>query len=175
MKKNTIKYISIISIFLSFSFSNLLIAGQNKTIPNIDIKLISGKTVKIDSILKDGPVLINFWASWCAPCKKEMRYLNRFQKKYDNFTVIAISEDKTRSFSRVKSIIRSNNYNFIIGLDPNGLLFKQLGAHVVPTNILIDIDRTILWQHEGYLPGDEKIMELEIIKAIGLDVEMINE
>lgn len=149
--------------------------SQNKTIPNINIKLISGKTVKIDSILKDGPVLINFWATWCAPCKKEMRYLNRFQKEYDNFTILAINEDKTRSFSRVKSFIRSNNYNFIIGLDPNGLLFRQLGAQVVPTNILIDTDRTILWQHQGYLPGDEKIIESEIKNAIGVDDGIIDE
>ena len=145
------------------------ILSQNKIIPNIDVKLITGKTIKISSILKDGPILINFWATWCAPCKKEMRYLSRFQKKYDNFTVLSISEDKTRSFSRVKSFIRSNNYNFIVGLDPNGILFRQLGAQVVPTNILIDTDRTILWQHQGYLPGDEKIIESEIKKAIGIN------
>ena len=169
------KYISIFLTLFFISYYNLLSAEQNKTIPNIDIKLITGKTVRINSILKDGPVLINFWATWCAPCKKEMRYLDRFQKKYENFTVLAISEDKTRSFSRIKSFIRSNNYNFIIGLDPSGLLFRQLGAQGVPTNILIDSNRTILWQHEGYLPGDERIMEFEIKKAIGSDVEMIDE
>ncbi len=163
-----------VSYILAFVFVSAIFS-QNKTIPNIDIKLISGKTVKINSILKDGPVLINFWATWCAPCKKEMRYLNRFQKEYDNFTILAINEDKTRSFSRVKSFIRTNNYNFIVGLDPNGILFRQLGAQVVPTNILIDTDRTILWQHQGYLPGDEKIIESEIKKAIEINDETNDE
>ena len=143
-----------------------IMIGQNKTIPNIDIKLITGKTINIDSILEEGPVLINFWATWCAPCKKEMRYLNNFQNEFDNFTVLAINEDKTRSFSRVKSYIRTNKYKFVVGLDPNGVLFRQLGAQVVPTSILIDKDRNILWKHQGYIPGDEKLIEFEISKAI---------
>ena len=150
----------IIILFIS------LIFGQDKTIPNIDVKLISGKTVKLDTIIDNGPLLISFWATWCAPCKKEMRYLDRFQKKYENLSILAISEDKTRSFARVRSFIKSNKYKFAIGLDPNGQLFKKLWAQVVPTSILIDSNRNILWQHQGYLPGDEKIMEIEIKKAI---------
>ena len=150
----------IIILFIS------LIFGQDKIIPNFNVKLISGKTVKLDTIIDNGPLLISFWATWCAPCKKEMRYLDRFQKKYENLSILAISEDKTRSFARVRSFIKSNKYKFSIGLDPNGQLFKKLGAQVVPTSILIDSNRNILWQHQGYLPGDEKIMEIEIKKAI---------
>jgi cytochrome c biogenesis protein CcmG/thiol:disulfide interchange protein DsbE len=150
----------IIILFIS------LIYGQDKRIPNIDVKLISGESVKLETIINNGPLLISFWATWCAPCKKEMRYLDRFQKKYENLSILAISEDKTRSFARVKSFIKSNKYEFTIGLDPNGQSFKKLGAQVVPTSILIDSNRSILWQHQGYLPGDEKIMEIEIKKAI---------
>jgi len=153
------------ALILLLSFTTFILADSKK-IPSIEIKLIDGKKIKIDKILEDGPVLINFWATWCAPCKKEMRYLDKFQKEFKDFTILAINEDKTRSFSRVKSFIRSNRYKFVVGLDPNGLLFKQLGGSVVPTNILIDTDRTILWQHQGYLPGDEKIMKKEIGKAI---------
>lgn len=145
--------------------------SQNKTIPNIEIKLLSGETVELDSIIQNGPVMINFWATWCAPCKKEMRYLDKFQKKYDGITILAISEDKTRSFSRIKSLIKSNNYDFVVGLDPNAQIFKKLGAQVVPTSILIDMNRNLLWRHQGYLPGDEKIMEREIKKALNISIE----
>ena len=157
-------------LFIILAVSALVIS-QDRTIPNIEIKLLSGETVELDSIIQDGPVMINFWATWCAPCKKEMRYLDKFQKKYDGITILAISEDKTRSFSRIKSLIKSNNYDFVVGLDPNAQLFKKLGAQVVPTSILIDMNRNLLWRHQGYLPGDEKIMEREIKKALNKSIE----
>lgn len=148
-----------------------IVFSQDRTIPNIEIKLLSGETVELDSIIQNGPVMINFWATWCAPCKKEMRYLDKFQKKYDTITILAISEDKTRSFSRIKSLMKSNNYDFVVGLDPNAQIFKKLGAQVVPTSILIDMDRNLLWRHQGYLPGDEKIMEREIEKALNKSIK----
>ena len=157
-------------LFIILAVSTLVIS-QDRTIPNIEIKLLSGETVELDSIVQDGPVMINFWATWCAPCKKEMRYLDKFQKKYDGITILAISEDKTRSFSRIKSLIKSNNYDFVVGLDPNAQLFKKLGAQVVPTSILINMNRNLLWRHQGYLPGDEKIMEREIKKALNISIE----
>ncbi len=68
----------------------------------------------------------------------------------------------------VKSYIKTNRYDFIIGLDPNSLLMEKLNAKVVPTNLLINQDGEIIWQHQGYLPGDEKIMEEEIKKVMNL-------
>lgn len=159
------------SVFIVIFMLSSMAFSQNKTIPNIEIKLLSGETVELDSIIQNGPVMINFWATWCAPCKKEMRYLDKFQKKYDGITILAISEDKTRSFSRIKSLIKSNNYDFVVGLDPNAQIFKKLGAQVVPTSILIDMNRNLLWRHQGYLPGDEKIMEREIKKALNISIE----
>ena len=159
------------SVFITIFMLSSMVFSQNKTIPNIEIKLLSGETVELDSIIQNGPVMINFWATWCAPCKKEMRYLDKFQKKYDGITILTISEDKTRSFSRIKSLMKSNNYDFVVGLDPNAQLFKKLGAQVVPTSILIDKNRNLLWRHQGYLPGDEKIMEREIKKALNKSIE----
>jgi len=159
------------TLFITIFMLSSIVFSQDRTIPNIEIKLLSGETVELDSIIQNGPVMINFWATWCAPCKKEMRYLDKFQKKYDTITILAISEDKTRSFSRIKSLMKSNNYDFVVGLDPNAQIFKKLGAQVVPTSILIDMDRNLLWRHQGYLPGDEKIMEREIEKALNKSIK----
>ena len=71
-----------------------MLYGQNK-VPDIKLKRMNGKSVMLQDILKKGPVLINFWATWCAPCKKEMVHLDEFEKKYRDkgLSVLAISID----------------------------------------------------------------------------------
>lgn len=149
-----------------FVFGSVLIA-QGKA-PDIKLKALDGQTVQLYSLLKDGPVLINFWATWCAPCKKEMIYLNEFEQKYkkDGFSVLAISIDSPKSLSQVRSYIRNKRFSFKIFLDPNKQIFTRLNGNLMPTNILLDKSGQILWRHYGYLPGDEKKMEAEIRNAL---------
>ena len=60
-------------------------------------------------------------------------------------------------------------YKFDVFLDPNSQTFKKLNGNIMPTNVLIGSDGSILWRHYGYLPGDEKNMEAEIRSALKLN------
>lgn len=156
-------------------FTNLLLAQANyDVLPNLTLKTINGKNITIQSLIKDEPVLINFWATWCAPCKKEMRHLKHFDNKYSDLSIIAINVDKTRSLSQVRSVIRTNGYDFTVGLDPNSIIMNKLNASVVPTNILVNSEGEIVWQHQGYLPGDEVEMEKQIKKLLQIDSDIEN-
>ena len=139
--------------------------------PNFSLKKINGRTVKIGEYLNDGPVLINFWATWCAPCKKEMVFLERFENEYkkEGFSVLSISIDSQKSLAQVRSYIRINNYSFDVFLDPNMQVFKKMNGNLMPTNILLDKKGNIIWRHYGYLPGDEKNMNLQIRSALNLN------
>ena len=139
-------------------------------VSSLKLKKINGKTVKLSSYLSKGPVLINFWATWCAPCKKEMIHLDNLQKKYSNqgLSILAISTDSQKSLSKVRSFIRTKKYSFDVMLDPNQQISKKMNARIMPTDILIGKDGSILWRHNGYLPGDEKYIEAEIRSALGL-------
>ena len=73
---------------------------ENK-LPKMSLKMLNGKSTDVSSFLEDGPILINFWATWCAPCIKEMKYLDKFNKKYaeSGFQVVSINTDTPRSLS----------------------------------------------------------------------------
>ena len=158
------KFFFIFYLFLSFLIS------QNVS-PSLTLKKMNGKSVKLSEYLNKGPVLINFWATWCSPCKKEMVFLNQFERRYkDNgLSILSISIDSQKSLSHVRSYIRANNYTYDVFLDPNMQVFKKLNGNLMPTNVLIDKNGKVLWRHYGYIPGDEKNMDLELRSALQLN------
>ena len=144
---------------------------RDMMLPDLSIKLINGKQTRLSSLLGDGPILVNFWATWCAPCKKEMIFLEEFHKKYSDqgFRVLAISTDSPKSMSKVKSYIRAKKHTFLVGLDPNQEVAKKMNAMVMPTVILIDKDRKVSWYHQGFIPGDENEIEAQILKLLNVN------
>ena len=152
-------------LFFAFTFS-----FSQKIDKNIILNPLMGKKIKLENYLSDGPVLINFWATWCAPCIKEMPYLDQFEKKYKDkgFSVLAISVDNQKSLSQVRSFIKTKKFSFDIFLDPNMQIFKKLNGNLMPTNVLIDKNGKVFWRHYGYLPGDEKKMEEQILNVLNI-------
>lgn len=150
-------------IVLSSLISNLLIA-QTDQIPAIKLKLTDGTETSLEEIHHSGPVLIDFWALWCAPCLKAMRHLDDLQEKYreQGLTVLGINLDTERSRSKVRSYIRSKGYGFTVALDPSQESYRRLNGTAMPYTILVDSTGKIVYRHSGYLPGDEKILETEI-------------
>ena len=125
-------------IFLAlFAFSNFL--SSQKIQPNMKLNRIDGKRVSLQQYLTKGPILINFWATWCGPCKKEMLHLDRLASSYKNegFSVLSISIDTQRSFSEVKRYVRTKRYNFDVFIDPNQQVFKKLNGNIIKTCFII--------------------------------------
>ena len=114
---------------------------ENK-LPKMSLKLLNGKLINISSFLENGPILINFWATWCAPCLKEMKFLDKFNKKYidSGFQVVSINTDTPRSLSKVKSFVKSRGYSFNILLDPKSEYIRKAGGKVLPYLLLVNTD-----------------------------------
>ena len=155
--------------FIPFLFISFLIS-QNVS-SNLKLTKLNGRTVTLSEYLKKGPVLINFWATWCSPCKKEMVYLDKFERKYkdEGLSILSISVDSQKSLSHVRSYIRANDYIYDVFLDPNRQVFKKLNGNLMPTNVLIDTEGKVLWRHYGYIPGDEENMDLQLRSALNLN------
>ena len=137
-------------------------------LPNLRLEMLDGKNTTLYSLLEKGPILIDFWATWCEPCKKEMVYLDAFHKEYSDsgFTVLTINQDSPRSLSKVRSFVRSKRYSFPVVKDPNKQIAQKMNVQVLPTTFLVDSLGQVVWQHVGYLPGDERDMEQEILKIL---------
>ena len=144
--------------------------SQNKLLPSVDVKTINGKSININSIENNEmPIVINFWATWCKPCKKE---LNNIAEVYDEWQdetgvkIIAISIDDTRSMSKVAPYVNSVGWEYEVYLDPNGDLKRAMGVSTVPHTFLLNSKKEIVWQHRGYVDGDEDELFDEIQNLI---------
>ncbi len=139
-------------------------------IPNLKLKMLDGKKTKLSELLKDGPVLIEFWATWCKPCLKGLKFMNQFHAKYaeNGFKVLSISQDTPKSLSKVKSTVRSRNFNFLVALDPNKQIGEKLNARLLPTTLLVNQSGDIVWRHQGYIAGDEVEIEHQIRSVLNL-------
>ena len=146
---------------------------RNIMLPDLSVRLLDGKQVRLSVLLEEGPLLVSFWATWCAPCKKEMRFLEEFHQKYNenSFRVLAISTDSPKSMSKVKSYIRAKKYTFLVGIDPNQEIAKKMNALLMPTTLILNKDRKVSWYHQGFIPGDEKEIEAQIRAVLYLDQE----
>ena len=108
-------------------------------------------------MVEEGPLMIDFWATWCVPCKRVMKYLDQYHQDYEEqgFKVLMINQDTPRSLGKVKSYVVSQDYQFYVGLDPNKNIAKKLNGMVMPTLILVDKGGEVKWRHQGYIAGEE--------------------
>ena len=162
-------------LFLSKSVMFAADSDLGSKIPDLKLKLLDGQKVTIHELLKDGQLLIDFWATWCKPCKKVMKYLDQYHNEYSDkgFKVLMINQDSPRSMGKVKTFIRSKKFDFLIGLDPNQKIAKKLNGLIMPTLILVAQDGSIQWRHQGYMPGEEKEIEYQIRLLLGLESESL--
>ncbi len=158
MKNKSIVFL----LFLNFIFS--IDEGDQNIIPNLRLNMLDGSKTTIHELVKNGPIMIDFWATWCVPCKKVMKHLNEYHQKYseNGFQVLMINQDTPRSIGKVKSYIRSQKHQFLVSLDPNKAIAKKLNGLIMPTLILVDKGGAVIWRHQGYVPGEEVEIEKQI-------------
>lgn len=159
-------YLTLLSTIL---LSTLSIA-QNRTLPSVNIKTLDGSTINTKSIENNGqPIVISFWATWCAPCKKELNAISEVYEDWQEETgvkLIAISIDNTRSMSKVAPYVNASDWEYEVYLDPNGDLKRAMGVQQVPHTFLLNGENKIVWQHRNYVDGDEDELLEEIKKLV---------
>ena len=150
----------ILIILITILVSSGITFSQERSLPNIEVKTLKGGSFNIQELEKDGkPMVISFWATWCKPCKKELNAIAEVYEDWQDETgvkLIAISIDDTRSMSKVAPYVNSSDWEYDIYLDSNSDLKRAMGVSTVPHTFLINGEGKIVWNHKGYIDGDEE-------------------
>jgi cytochrome c biogenesis protein CcmG, thiol:disulfide interchange protein DsbE len=145
-------------------------AAPAKSLPSFKLKSMNGQTVASSSLLGKGPVIINFWATWCIPCMQEMTALKPIYEKYkaQGLQVVSISIDDAKTQSKVPAVVQSKGWPFLILMDPNKEAYDKCSISNAPEMLVVDKNGKIVDRHQGYAPGDEKKTEKLIRGLLGL-------
>ena len=137
-------------------------AKQGTLAPDFTVEMIDGSRITLAD-LRGKVVLVNFWATWCPPCREELKYvqadiIDRFKGK--DFVFIPISRGETRR--AVEDFRKRMGYEFPMGLDPDQSIFGKFATNYIPRNFLIDRNGRIVLATVGF----KKAEFVKLVKTI---------
>lgn len=128
---------------------------------NFTLKSADGDNVRL-SEYRGQVVLINFWASWCGPCRQEMPELDTIHQKYAGlgFTVFGVNVEQDRAMA--DKVLRDIPVSFPILFDDANQVSELYGVDAMPVTVLVDRRGEIRYMHRGYKPGYEDQYEAQV-------------
>jgi peroxiredoxin len=129
--------------------------------PDFASKSDSGRNVRL-SELRGQVVLINFWASWCGPCRQELPLLNKIYAQYRSagFVLLAVNVDDNRKDA--DAMLKRLGLRFPTLFDGGKNVAKLYGVDMMPATLVIDRDGRVRYVHRGYYDGYEKKYEQQV-------------
>ena len=162
-------------LFLAGTFSIAIQAQEpaaetslsQKQVPSVKLVDMRGKAINTAELTANGPVIISFWATWCAPCKKELMAIHDLYEEWQTETgvnLVAVSIDDEKTKRDVITYVNGKAWDYTVLLDPNGDFKRSMGVNNVPHTFLLDKNGNIVYTHNNYAPGDEEKLYEEIKK-----------
>lgn len=113
-------------------------------------------------------IYLDFWASWCGPCKQSFPWLNQMQSKYAQHGLQVIAINLDAKINDAYQFLQQHETQFIVAFDSEGKTPKNYGIKGMPSSVLISREGKVLAQHAGFRDSDKAMLEAHIQTALGL-------
>lgn len=159
MIQRTRKYTGII-VFLLMIYDQ----GYSQNFLYSKYQDLDGESVTVDEIKGENLTVLDFWATWCKPCIKSIPENIKLAETYENMGVafIGVNVDSPRNLAKVRPFANSFGINYRVLLDTDQAIMTELVVTALPTLIILDNEGNSVYTHEGFIPGDEKIISAKI-------------
>lgn len=151
----------------SFAASKLLDKGERKDFPKVSLPAFSGKGTLNPGAMKGKVVIVDFWASWCEPCKVELPFLNSLYKKYKSKGLVVVGVNMDEKIDDAKAFLKEHPVQLPLAYDgAKQVLAQKKNIDKMPTSFILDKEGKEAVRHEAFHPGDEKAFEEHIVKLL---------
>jgi thiol-disulfide isomerase/thioredoxin len=139
---------------------------RNARAPEIDLRDGSGHPVRM-AALRGKVVLVDFWASWCAPCRQELPVLQRLYERYrgDGFVIVGVNVDRERA--NMIEFVRRFRLSFPVVHDGAHRVADRYGPRTMPSSYLVDRAGVVRYVHKGFRASDADVIEAHVRELLG--------
>lgn len=160
------RQITLMFLLLLFTTCSNKAKAQTKRLPDMKIQQLDLNWVNTKNICDSNDLtIVAFWATWCKYCITELNSIDAlyptWQKQY-NVKLYAVNIDVADDLTRVKNKVIQTNWKYEILLDNEMLLTEAMKMDNPPYTYLLNRNGEVLWEHNGYSPGDELILQEKI-------------
>lgn len=151
---------------LSFALPPAQALDAGSKMPEIGLTDLSGKPVTVAS-LAGKVVVVDFWATWCAPCKEELPVLEKLYKKYGSKGLVVVGVSVDKDASNIKGFLKKLNVTFPIVHDANHQVSGRYQPPRMPSSYIVDRKGIVRFVHGGFRADDAPVFEKQILQLLG--------
>ena len=137
-----------------------------KAAPEFQLSSLDGKPVKLSDYLGTNVVVLDFWATWCAPCRRGLPMESRIAAEKASSGVVFFAVNQGEDAERVRRFMEKNRLQFTVLMDRDQKVAEEYGVKGIPQTVIIGRDGKIGSVHVGYGPGSEEKLRRDIERAI---------
>jgi len=135
--------------------------------PDFTVLNDKGKEVRLEEYFGK-PIVLNFWATWCGPCKAELPYFNEAYREHGDeveFVMVNLTDGVSETVKGVRKFMSQNGYEFPVHFDTRGEAAATYGAYSIPMTIFIDAEGIPRGQYVGVIPEQVLYEQISLLKG----------